>query len=60
MTLHHVVGMSASYAECVDGFKIDADSLACGLAVYTGKPVITPDVKAEPRWKPWLWLAEKV
>lgn len=59
MELHHVVGMPASYAECVDGFKIGSDSLACGLAVYNGKPVITSDVKAEPRWKPWLWLAEK-
>jgi hypothetical protein len=28
MTLHHVVGMAASYRECVDGFKIGADSLA--------------------------------
>lgn len=49
MTLHHIVGMPTSYAECVDGFKIGADSLACGLAVYNGKPVITSEVKAEPR-----------
>src|SRR5262245_13210665 len=33
--LHHVTGMSESYAECVDGFKVGPDSLACGLAVYT-------------------------
>src|SRR5215475_2418968 len=25
-------------------------SLACGLAVGTGQPVITPDVFGEPRW----------
>src|SRR5262245_38234589 len=37
--LHHVTGMAESYAECVDGFKIGANSLACGLAVYTGQPV---------------------
>src|SRR5262249_55120909 len=42
--LQHVVGMSESYAECVDGFRIGPDSLACGLAVYTGQPVITADV----------------
>jgi two-component sensor histidine kinase len=57
--LHHIVGMAASYAECVDGFRIAPDSLACGLAVYTGRPVITVDVAEEPRWQPWLWLADR-
>ena len=57
--LHHVVGMPETYAECVDGFRIGPDSLACGLAAHTGRPVITPDVTREPRWKPWLWLAER-
>jgi GAF domain-containing protein len=55
--LHHVVGMPLSYAERVDGFRIGADALACGLAVSTGHPVITPDVFDEPRWRPWLSLA---
>ena len=57
--LRHVAGMSDAYAECVDGFKIGADALACGLAVYTNRPVITPDVINEPLWKPWLWLTEQ-
>lgn len=57
--LRHVTGMTESYAECVDGFKIGPDSLACGLAVYTGQPVITVDVTKEPRWRSWLWLAER-
>jgi len=57
--LHHVSGMPESYAECVDGFRIAADSLACGLAVYTGEPVVTIDVTKEPLWQPWLWLAER-
>src|SRR5262245_40148471 len=56
--LHHVSGMAESYAECVDGFKVGGDSLACGLAVYTGCPVITPDVTKESLWEPWLWLAK--
>jgi PAS domain S-box-containing protein len=51
--------MSESYARLVDGFKIGLDSLACGLAVATGEPVITPDVLLEPRWKSWLWLAQE-
>jgi two-component sensor histidine kinase len=58
-TLVHVTGMPQAYAECVDGFRVAANSLACGLAVYNGQPVITPDVKNDPRWASWLWLAER-
>jgi PAS domain S-box-containing protein len=58
-SLHHVVGMSADYARMVDGFKIGPESLACGLATHTGQPVITDDVTNDPRWEPWLWLAER-
>lgn len=57
--LTHVAGMPDAYAECVDGFRIGEDSLACGLSVATARPVITADVANEPRWAPWLWLAEK-
>jgi signal transduction histidine kinase/CheY-like chemotaxis protein len=57
--LRHVVGMSEPYARDIDGFKIGLDSLACGLAVATGAPVITHDVLQEPRWASWVWLAEK-
>ena len=57
--LHHVVGMPHSYASAVDGFAIGPELLACRLAVGTGRPVITPDVREEPRWKPWLSLAEE-
>ncbi|GEP07362.1 GAF domain-containing protein [Methylobacterium oxalidis] len=57
--LRLVAGMTAQYADDVDGFKIDADSLACGLAVHLRQPVITPDVRLEQRWAPWLWMAEK-
>jgi two-component system, chemotaxis family, CheB/CheR fusion protein len=57
--LRHVVGMSDSYARHVDGFRISPESLACGLAVATGEPVITRDVLDEPRWHAWTWLAVK-
>ncbi|MEN0076026.1 MAG: GAF domain-containing protein, partial [Paracraurococcus sp.] len=57
--LRHVAGMSDAYADCVDGVRIGAESLACGLATHTGQPVITPDVTREPRWRPWLRMAEK-
>lgn len=55
--LRHVVGMNEAYARCVDGLVISPESLACGLAVATGKPVITRDVLDEPRWRSWTWLA---
>jgi PAS domain S-box-containing protein len=57
--LHHVVGMSAEYAEAVDGFQIGPESLACGLAAYSGQPVLTADVRTDPHWERWQWLAER-
>ncbi len=57
--LQHVVGMGDAYARHVDGLNIGPDSLACGLAAWSGRPVITPDVEQEPRWKPWRWLARE-
>lgn len=57
--LQHVAGMPDQYARCVDGFRIGPESLACGLAVHSERPVITPDVREDPRWKDWLWLAEQ-
>ena len=57
--LTHIVGMPLSYAECVDGFKVGPDSLACGLAVFTKKPVISPDVDTDPLWEHWRWVAKK-
>jgi two-component system, chemotaxis family, CheB/CheR fusion protein len=35
------------------------DSLACGLATATGRPVLTRDVFEEPLWKPWVHLAKE-
>ncbi|MGT2479027.1 PAS domain S-box protein (plasmid) [Methylobacterium oryzae CBMB20] len=57
--LQHVIGMPEPYGVAVSGIKIGPDSLACGLAAFTGQPVITVDVRTEPRWQPWLWLAEE-
>jgi GAF domain-containing protein len=58
-TLHHVTGMPEAYAKYVDGFAIGPESLACGLCVSMQRPVITPDVIAEPRWRSWLWLPKQ-
>ena len=60
--LHSIRGagdMPESYLKQVEGFAIGKDSLACGLATATGRPVLTPDVFEEPLWKPWVHLAEE-
>lgn len=60
--LHPVWGagsMPEEYLKKIDNFSIGEDSLACGLAVPTGRPVLTPDIFNEPLWKPWLSLAEE-
>ena len=57
--LHHVIGMPEAYARFVDGFVIGPQSLACGLAAFTGQPIITRDVSEDPTWKPWLWLSNQ-
>jgi PAS domain S-box-containing protein len=60
--LHPIRGagdMPESYLKQVEGFAIGRDSLACGLAIATGRPVLTPDVFEEPLWKPWVRLAEE-
>jgi two-component sensor histidine kinase/CheY-like chemotaxis protein len=58
-TLHHIVGMSEAYAMDVDGFRVESDTVACGLAVHRGECIVVADVKTDERWKPWAWLAEK-
>jgi hypothetical protein len=57
--LHHVTGMTQAYARRIDGFAIGPQSLACGLPASMRKAVITPDIIAEPRSQPWLWLAKE-
>ncbi|QGM99011.1 PAS domain-containing protein [Methylocystis parvus] len=59
LTLRHIVGMPDAYARAVAGFKIGPESLACGLATYSGEPVLTADVSTDERWAPWRWLAER-
>lgn len=57
--LSHVVGMPDAYAAAIEGLAISGESVACGLAVATGSPVITPDVLDDARWEPWTWLARQ-
>jgi PAS domain S-box-containing protein len=57
--LRHVIGMTETYARDIDGFAIGPESLACGLALHFGEPVITRDVEEDPRWDSWRWLARQ-
>ena len=60
--LHPVRGagtMPDDYLTEVDTFVAGDESLACGLAMPRGEPVVTADVAADPSWKPWLRLAEQ-
>ncbi|MGO4619562.1 GAF domain-containing protein [Ensifer sp. 2YAB10] len=57
--LNYVTGMPDAFAGGVNGFKLGPSALAHGLPIDFGKPLITPDVENEPRWKPWLWLARE-
>lgn len=58
-SLHHVVGMHPDYAKIVDGFPVSLESFSCGLAAHTRSPVLTADVREEPRWQAWLAVAER-
>ncbi len=55
--LRHVVGMGEAYAKAVDEFQLSPESLACGLAVANGEPIVTCDVMDDERWQAWTWLA---
>jgi PAS domain S-box-containing protein len=58
-TIRGAGNMSEVYADQIDGFIIGQDSLACGLAIPTGRPVITRDVLEDPLWRPWMEIAQQ-
>ncbi len=60
--LHPIYGagnMPDAYLDEINKFLIGNDSLACGLAIPTGQPVIASDVFQDLLWKPWTHVAEK-
>jgi GAF domain-containing protein len=57
--INHLTGLGDEYTRVVGDLPIAADSFGCGLAVYTGEPVISPDVDLDPNWTPHLWLARQ-
>jgi two-component system, chemotaxis family, CheB/CheR fusion protein len=57
--LQHIVGMEEAYARDINGLEVGPESLAGGLTMHTGEPVITADVEEDPRWKLWRPVARK-
>jgi PAS domain S-box-containing protein len=57
--IRHVAGMTPEYGRVVGDFPVGPAAIGCGLAAYTGKPVICPDVLLDPAWAPYLWLARQ-
>ncbi|MAS05220.1 MAG: diguanylate cyclase [Ahrensia sp.] len=47
-----------SYAEALDGIAIGPEAGSCGTAAYFGKPVQTTDIDTDPKWQPYLGLAQ--
>lgn len=52
-------GMPANYAHIVASLEISPNTPSCGLAVYSGQPVITKDVFVDPLWTPYLGVARE-
>ena len=46
-----------AYRRAIDGVRIGPAAGSCGTAVFTGKPVIVPDILKDPRWRPYRQLA---
>lgn len=46
-----------AYNHAIDGIEIGPAVGSCGTAAFTGRPVIVPDVQADPRWADFLELA---
>ena len=47
-----------SYAKALDGTPIGPEVGSCGTAAYFGVPVQTTDIDADPKWQPYLGLAQ--
>jgi PAS domain S-box-containing protein len=50
-------GMAEAYTRAVDGMVISLHNPSCGSVAYTGETVIVSDVATDPRWAPYLHLA---
>ncbi len=47
-----------SYADALNGIPIGPEAGSCGTAAYFGEPVQTTDIDTDPKWQPYLGLAQ--
>ena len=52
------VGLPAAYTAAIDGVTISPTVGTCGLAVATGLPNVTPDIREDPNWAGFAAVAE--
>lgn len=50
--------LPAAYAEALDGAAIGPEAGSCGTAAYLGEPVLSADIDNDPKWQPYLGLAQ--
>jgi chemotaxis methyl-accepting protein methylase/GAF domain-containing protein len=48
--LRQIAGTSRDYRGCSEMLTVGPDSMACGLAMYTGRPEMTADISLDDRW----------
>ncbi len=60
LSLHHGAAPSlpTSYTDSLDGVAIGPEVGSCGAAAWHRSPVVSPDLRQDPRWKDYLALAE--
>ena len=59
--LYHggAVGLPSTYTTAIDGIEIGLDVGTCGSAAASGQPVVTADIRVDPKWEPFRELADR-
>jgi diguanylate cyclase (GGDEF)-like protein/putative nucleotidyltransferase with HDIG domain len=53
-----VAGCSEAFAEALGTLHLTPGTATCGDALHTGCPAISPDVREDPRWQPFVELTD--
>lgn len=58
--LTHGAGPSVSkaFSAAIEGAEIGPSAGSCGTAMYLDQPVITPDIREDPKWRDWRPAAD--
>ncbi len=50
--------LDTAYLRAFEGMALSADEGSCGAAMHHGRPVVSPDLRADPNWRTFLPLSE--